>query len=310
MRVLVLGHRGMVGRAVCREVTRDPNMTLLVDTAKFDLRGENAMGMILDRARRVDAIVLAAARVGGIQANSDRPWDFVHDNVRIQTNVMSAARQRGIGKLIFLGSTCVYPRLAESPIPEIALLTGPLEPTNRAYAVAKLAGIEMVMRMHEMGSDWLTLMPANLYGPHDNFEPGGHVVAELMRKFRRAQGEKDAPATVWGDPKWPTFRELLYVEDFAQAVHRVLASHRRPQWIYNVGSGAVVSIPDLARTIQKVTGHTGSIVWDTSAPTGAPVRALNFSRFEGDFEWAPETSLLEGLRRTWRWYLAQEGETE
>lgn len=301
MRVLVLGHRGLVGSAVCHRLLPDPSVELVVDAARLDLRRQDQALAVFEKSGGVDALVLAAAKVGGIKANSTRPLDFIRDNLLIQDNVLSLAAAARIPRLVFLGSACVYPRDAAVPIAEEALLTGPLEPSNSAYAMAKIAGIEFVRAVRaQLGLNWTALMPANLYGPGDNRDlETSHVVPALLRKAHEAKVRGES-FQVWGNGP-DTARELLYVDDLAEVIARVLRADGLPP-LLNVGSGELWPIDELADEVCAVTGAL-NWMWDgVEGYRGAPRRLLNSSRAHAVLGRWPVTSLVEGLRRTYAWF--------
>jgi GDP-L-fucose synthase len=300
-RIFVAGHRGLVGSAIVRKLRALGFTNLVVRTsAELDLRRQADVDAFF-AAEKPQYVVLAAAKVGGILANSTYPAQFLHDNIAIAANVIDAAGRNGVVKLLNLGSSCIYPKLAPQPIPEGALLTGPLEPTNRAYAVAKIAAIELCDAYRiEYGCDFISAMPTNLYGPGDNFDlQSSHVLPALIRKFVEAK-EAGAPSvTVWGTgtPK----REFLYVDDLADACVFLMERFSEPGPI-NVGTGEDLSIGDLARLVRSVVGYPGEIVFDTTKPDGTPRKLMDVSRLAGA-GWRATTSLEEGLRRTVAWYL-------
>ena len=313
-RIYVAGHRGLVGSAVVRDLRAAGYDDLVLKTrAEVDLRDRAAVDALF--ADEVpDFVVVAAARVGGILANSTRPADFIADNLAIALNVIEAAHQSGVGergRLVFLGSSCIYPKHAPQPMREEHLLTGPLEPTNRPYAVAKIAGLELAESFHRQhGDDMVSLMPTNLYGPDDNFDlETSHVLPALLRKAHEARGAgpggTDADLTLWGSgtPK----REFLYSEDLAAAVRFVLETPEdrlraaAPDGVLNVGVGEDIAIRDLAHVVQSVVGGAGRIVLDTSKPDGTPRKLLDVSRLHG-LGWRAETSLRDGIERTYAWY--------
>lgn len=301
-RIFVAGHRGLVGSAICRTLERRGFTRLLKRSrSSLDLR-DAAKAEAFFAEERPEFVFLAAARVGGIVANDSRPADFVRDNLQIQTNVIDSAFRHGTGKLCFLGSSCVYPRLAPQPITEDALLTSPLEPTNEWYAIAKIAGIKMCQAYaRQYGFNAISLMPANLYGPGDNFDlETSHVVPALIRKFHEARASGAEAVTVWGSgtPR----REFLYVDDLADAACFLMDEYDSPE-IVNVGVGEDVAIADLARMIGEVVGFEGRIVFDRSKPDGTPRKLLDVSRCRR-LGWRPRTGLAEGLRSTSAWYLA------
>ncbi len=301
-RVWVAGHRGMVGSAIARRLTREPVDVLTVGRQELDLRDAAAVGAWM-KANRPDVVVLAAAKVGGILANSTLPVDFLLDNLAIQQATIPAAHQTGVRKLLMLGSACVYPRMAPQPIPESALLTGPLEPTNEWYAVAKIAGIKLCQayrRQH--GADFITLMPNNIYGPGDNYHPEhSHVPAGLIRRFDEARLRGDPRVTVWGTGS--PLREFLYVDDLADACVHAL-KHYSDEAPLNAGSGQEVSIAAFARAVAETVGYPGELVFDASRPDGTPRKLLDISHLTA-LGWTATTSLHDGLALAYADYLAR-----
>ncbi|GAB3239439.1 GDP-L-fucose synthase family protein [Kineosporia babensis] len=299
-KVYVAGHRGLAGSAVWRAL-RARGFTDLVGatSAEVDLRDRAAtMEFVLDT--RPDVMVVAAARVGGILANDTYPAEFLSDNLRIQVNLMDAAQQAGVQRLLFLGSSCIYPKHAEQPIRESALLTGALEPTNDAYAIAKIAGIMQVQSLRKQyGLPYISAMPTNLYGPGDNFDAANsHVMPALIRRFHEARQAGVDEVTIWGSgtPR----REFLHVDDLASALVFLLENYDSPETI-NVGTGTDVTIRELAETIAGVVGWEGRLKFDTSKPDGTPRKLLDVSRLRG-LGWAPSVSLREGVESTYRWF--------
>ena len=310
-KIYVAGHRGMVGRAIWQHLEEHGYTNLVGRTSdELDLRDPHATRQFFE-AEQPDFVVLAAARVGGILANDRYPADFIGDNLAIEQSVIRAAHETGADRLIFLGSTCIYPKHAPQPMPEDSLLTGPLEPTNQWYAVAKIAGHKLCEAMHRQhGDDMLTLMPTNLYGPGDDFDlETAHVLPALLRKAHEAKGAApdgtDAPVTLWGsgEPK----REFLYVEDLADAVRFVLETPEdelrevAPDGMLNVGVGEDLSINDLMALIQDVVGHDGPIEHDCSKPDGTPRKLVDTTRMD-TLGWAADTSLREGIQKTYDWF--------
>lgn len=299
-RIYVAGHSGLVGSAIWRALEAAGYDNLIGRrSGELDLRDHDAVDAFI-QDHKPDAVVLAAAKVGGIAANSQHPVEFISDNLRIQTAVLDAALKHRIPRVLFLGSSCIYPKLASQPINEDALLTGPLEPTNRAYALAKIAGIVQVQSVRsEYGLPWISAMPTNLYGPGDNFDPEhSHVLPGLLRRFDEAARSGATEVIVWGtgSPR----REFLHVDDLAEAcVH--LLRHYNDNTAINVGTGVDVTIKELAESIAAVTGFTGSIVWDTSRPDGTPRKLLDVSRIK-ETGWSARISLDEGLASTYQWY--------
>ena len=299
-RIYVAGHNGLVGSAVWRHLEAQ-GFTDLVGwrSAEVDLRDRDATFDAVLSARP-SVVVVAAAKVGGIFANSTHPVDFLNDNLRIQTNLFEAAHAADVERLLFLGSSCIYPKLAPQPIPESALLTGPLEPTNDAYAIAKIAGIlAMKSYRHQYGRPWISAMPTNLYGPGDNFDlTSSHVLPAMIRKFHEATVSGGA-VTLWGTGA--PMREFLHVDDLASAVLHLLRAYDSPETI-NVGTGVDVTIRELASTIADVVGYTGQVVWDSSKPDGTPRKLLDVSRLRA-LGWEPRIRLREGIASTYEWYL-------
>ncbi len=302
-RIFVAGHRGLVGSAVVRELRRRGHENLLLRTsAEADLRNQAAVESLF-ASERPAIVILAAARVGGILANDSYPADFLRDNLQIQTNVIDAAWRHGTRKFCFLGSSCIYPRLAPQPIHEDSLLTGPLESTNEWYAIAKIAGLKMCQayrRQH--GFDAISLMPTNLYGPGDNFDPAhSHVLPALIRRFHEAKLRGDPEVVVWGTgtPR----REFLYVDDLARAVVQLTSVYSGAEPV-NVGWGRDITIRELAEMIAGVVGFEGRIVFDASRPDGTPRKLLDTSRITA-LGWRPETGLREGIEATYAWYSQQ-----
>lgn len=299
--VWVAGESGMVGAALVRRLQREPCRILSAPRSALDLTRQADVEDFLSR-ERPDAIVVAAARVGGILANSSYPAEFIHTNIAIEANIIEAARQAGVGKLLFLGSSCIYPRLAPQPIPEDALLTGPLEPTNEWYALAKIAGIKMCAAYRrQYGCDFISAMPTNLYGPGDNWDlDTSHVIPALIRKAHDAKLRGDAAVTVWGTgtPR----REFLHVDDCADALVRILTAYSSEVPI-NVGSGHDLSIADLAKLVCEVVGFTGEIAFDPSKPDGTPRKLLSVDKLTA-LGWRPNIGLREGLGDAYRSFLA------
>jgi len=302
-RVWVAGHRGMVGAAVVRRLAREDCEVMTVDRARVDLIDPAAVGGWLADARP-QAVVLAAAHVGGILANDSRPAEFLYDNLMIAANVIHAAARVGVEKLLFLGSSCIYPKFADQPIREDALMTGALEPTNEWYAVAKIAGIKLAQayrRQH--GHDFISAMPTNLYGPGDNYNlETSHVVPALIRKMHEGKVDRASEAYVWGSgtPR----REFLHVDDLADALVHLLRVYSQDQQI-NVGFGEDVSIRELAELIASTVGFAGALAFDASKPDGTPRKLLDSARLRST-GWVPRIPLAEGLARTYRDFLASE----
>ncbi len=299
-RIHVAGHRGLVGSAVWRELEARGHTGLVGRTsAELDLRNRgDVFSFYADN--RPEYVVLAAARVGGILANSTQPADFITDNLQVQVNVLDAAAEFGVKRLLFLGSSCIYPRLAPQPIREEYLLTGPLEQTNDAYAIAKIAGILQVQALRRQhGCSFISAMPTNLYGPGDNFDlKTSHVLPGLIRRFDDAKSSQSPSVTLWGtgSPR----REFLHVDDFARACVFLL-EHYDDDQIINVGVGEDIAIKDLAVLIARVVGYDGALEWDTTMPDGTPRKLLDVSHIN-DLGWRAEIGLEEGVRSTYEWY--------
>lgn len=299
-RVWVAGHRGMVGRAIVRRLASEDCEILTVGRDELDLKDQAATRSWIED-RKPDAVIVAAAKVGGILANSRFPADFLYDNLVIETNVIEGSFRAGVSKLLFLGSSCIFPKFAPQPIVEEALLTGALEPTNQWYAIAKIAGIKLCQAFRQQhGADFISGMPTNLYGPWDNFDiESSHVLPALIRKFDDAKRSGADSVTLWGTgtPR----REFLHVDDCAEACLFLLKSYSGDQFV-NIGSGSDVTISELASLIRDVTGFTGSVEYDASRPDGTPRKLMSSARING-MGWTPRISLREGIEQTYRWYL-------
>ena len=301
LNIFVAGHKGLVGSAIVRQIesvgvhtwigaTRD-QLDLCDRSAVFDYMGEH----------KPDGVIIAAAKVGGIVANRDFPVEFLSENVQVQTNMMDAAHKFDVEKLVFLGSSCIYPKFAPQPINEDSLLTGPLEETNEAYAIAKIAGVKLVQAYRkEFGRTWTSAMPTNLYGPGDNFDPqSSHVLPALLRKFHEASLSGAESVTLWGSgtPR----REFLHVDDLAKAVLFLLQAYDEATAI-NVGTGVDLEIRELASQIAQVTDYQGQIKWDTSKPDGTPQKLLDVTRIN-NLGWTSEITLDQGLKMTYEWFV-------
>ncbi|MEC9408563.1 MAG: GDP-L-fucose synthase [Pseudomonadota bacterium] len=303
-KIYVAGHRGLAGSAIVRGLQRKGYQNLITRThAELDLTDQVAVQGFFE-AERPTHVILAAAKVGGIHANDTYPAEFIRDNLAIQTHVIHSAWQSGVEKLVFLGSSCIYPKFAEQPMQEDSLLTGPLEPTNEWYAIAKIAGIKMCQAYRKQyGFDAISLMPTNLYGPGDNFNlENSHVLPALLRKFHEAKLNNDPQVVMWGtgSPK----REFLHVDDLGDAVVHLTESYSDSE-IVNVGVGTDVSIRELAEMIKDVVGYAGEIVNDTSKPDGTPRKLMDVSRLSA-LGWQAKTSLRDGIESTYAWFLANE----
>lgn len=302
-RIFVAGHRGLVGSGVHRALLDEGTEPIVRTRNELDLLDSAAVRSFFAR-EKPNAVVLAAAKVGGIQANNVYRWDFIFENLAIETNIIGSALASGVERLVFLGSSCIYPKMAPQPIREDSLLTGPLESTNEPYAVAKIAGVKLVEAANaQHGRRWISLMPTNLYGPGDNFDlETSHVLPALIRKFHDAKVRRNAgkPATVrlWGTGS--ALREFLYVDDMAQAVLHVLRSS--DTGLFNVGFGEEISIRELAALIADIVGFDGTVEWDSSRPDGTPRKLLDSSRARAS-GWRPRVELRDGIRRTYEWFL-------
>jgi GDP-L-fucose synthase len=306
-RVWVAGHRGMVGGALVRRLAAEDCELLTVDREKLDLRRQADVEAWMER-HRPQAIFLAAATVGGVLANDTKPAEFLYDNIAIETNVIRAAHLGGVEKLLFLGSACIYPRLAAQPIVEEALLTGPLEPTNEWYAVAKIAGVTMCRAFRrQYGCHFISAMPNNLYGPGDNFDlVTSHVLPALLRKIHEAKVSARHEIPIWGNGT--ALREFLYVDDLADALVFLIQRYDEELHV-NIGTGEEISILGLAEAIAEVVGWRGGFVFERDKPDGMPRKLVDASRLAA-LGWTASVSLREGLERTYAWYLAQQGATE
>jgi GDP-L-fucose synthase len=304
MKIYVAGHRGLVGSAIVRAVEAEGNHTWIGRTrSELDLLDRKEVFEFV-ASEKPDAIIIAAAKVGGIHANNAYPVEFLSENMQIETNLMDAAHAAGIEKLLFLGSSCVYPKLAQQPIKEEYLLTGELEKTNEAYALAKISGLKLVQAYRsQYGHKWVSAMPTNMYGPGDNFDlENSHVLPALIRKFDDAKNAGASSVTLWGSgsPR----REFLHADDLGRACLYLLENYD-DEVALNVGVGEDVSIKELAELIQKITGFEGNIEWDSSKPDGTPRKLLDVSRISA-FGWKAQISLEDGIRSTYKWYQANQ----
>ena len=304
-RVWVAGHNGMVGGAIVRRLAREGCEVLIADRGQVDLTNQAQTHDWVMR-NKPDAVFLAAARVGGILANDSYPAEFLYKNLMIEANVIEASRLAGVAKLLFLGSSCIYPRLADQPITEEALLTGPLEPTNAWYAIAKIAGIKLAQAYRrQYGCDFISAMPTNLYGPGDNFDlTSSHVIPALIRKAHEARTANAASMTVWGSGT--PLREFLHVDDCADACVFLMQRYSGEGHI-NVGSGEDLSIADLARAVCGAVGYAGDLAFDRSKPDGTPRKLMSAAKLRG-LGWSPTLPLDQGLADTYRWFLERQGE--
>ena len=298
-KVYVAGNTGLVGSAIVRMLHRKGYTNILsTPSSHFDLRRQDDVGRFF-QINEPEYVYLAAAKVGGIGANRDYPAHFIYDNLMIQSNIINASRKFGVKKLLFLGSSCIYPKMCEQPIKEEYLMTGPLEPTNDAYAIAKIAGIKMCQAYRQQyGFNAISLMPTNLYGPNDNFDrETSHVLPALISKFSDAKESGDF-VTCWGDGS--AMREFLHVDDLAEACFTCMKDYNSPEPI-NVGTGEDVTIKQLAETIAKIVGYDDIINWDTSKPNGTPRKVLNVDKIKS-LGWEPSISLEDGIQSTYEWY--------
>ena len=303
-KIYIAGHRGMVGSAVWRALSAEGYTNLMGRSSKeLDLRNQAEVNAFF-ASEKPGVVINAAAKVGGILANNTYPYAFLMDNLQIQNNLIAAALQTDVQKFIFLGSSCIYPKLAPQPLKEEYLLTGPLEPTNEWYAIAKIAGVKACEAIRkEFGKDYVSLMPTNLYGPFDNFDlQSSHVLPAMIRKFHEAKHNNHASVTLWGSGT--PMREFLHVDDLAQAVLFAL-THTLPEHLYNVGSGTDLTIKELALLIQKEVGHEGEIVWDASKPDGTPRKLMDVSKMNAN-GWKAQIGLQEGIQKTYIWYLEKD----
>jgi GDP-L-fucose synthase len=299
-KIFIAGPKGMVGSAVVRSLEKEGYQNLVVkDRSELDLSNQAETREFISN-EKIEVIIDAAAKVGGILANDTYPYDFIMQNMLIQNNLIQAAVENKIQKFIFLGSSCIYPKMAQQPLKEEYLLTGPLETTNEWYAVAKISGImacKAAKKQH--GLNTVSLMPTNLYGENDNFDlMSSHVLPAMIRKFHEAKIQ-NSDVTLWGTGS--PYREFLFVEDLADAVLFAMENNLTED-IYNVGYGADISIKDLAETIQKLVGHRGNIIWDDTKPDGTPKKLMDSSKLN-QLGWNSKTSLVEGIEKTYQWYL-------
>lgn len=301
-KIYIAGHRGMVGSAVWRALSAAGYTQLIGRTSKeLDLRNQAEVEAFFV-AEQPAVVIDAAAKVGGILANNTQPYAFLMENLQIQNNLIDAAHRHAVQKFIFLGSSCIYPKLAPQPLQEDYLLTAPLEPTNEWYAIAKIAGVKACEAIRkDFGKDFVSLMPTNLYGPNDNFDlQSSHVLPAMIRKFHEAKLAGHAPVTLWGSGT--PLREFLHVDDLAQAV-LFAVENTLPEHLYNVGSGSDLSIKDLALLIQKVVGHQGQILWDATKPDGTPRKLMDVSKMNA-LGWKAQIGLPEGIRSTIEWFVS------
>jgi len=304
-KIFVAGHRGMVGSALIRRLEAGGFVNLVVrDRSELDLQSESVVAKFFAEQKPA-VVILAAAKVGGIKANSDYPVEFLLENLRIQNNVICAAYENAVRKLLFVGSSCIYPKFAPQPILETALLSGPLETTNEAYAIAKIAGVKLCQAYaREYRANFISVMPTNLYGPNDNFDlETSHVLGALLRKAHEAKTRKDSKLSVWGSGK--PRREFLHVDDLASACVLLLEKYDSAE-IINVGCGEDISIRELAELICDVVGFDGELTWDATKPDGTPRKLLDVTKLRA-LGWKPSIPLRDGIAQTYQWFLANYG---
>lgn len=299
--IYIAGHNGMVGSAIWRVLSAKGYTNLVgVSSKELDLREQKAVRNFIRRTKP-DVVIDAAAKVGGILANNNFPYAFLMENMQIQNNLIDAAHRLGVEKFIFLGSSCIYPKLAPQPLKEDYLLTDSLEPTNEWYALAKITGVKACQAIrNQFEKDFVSLMPTNLYGIHDNFDlTSSHVLPAMIRKFHEAKENNHAVVVLWGSGT--PMREFLFVDDMAQAVVFAL-ENELPEYLYNVGTGEDLTIKQLAEIIQKITGHQGEIIWDDTKPDGTPRKLMDISKMHA-LGWKHQTNLEEGIQKTYDWFL-------
>ncbi len=300
-KIYIAGHNGMVGSAIWRNLTAKGFTNLIGrSSAELDLKNQQAVKSFFS-TENPEIVIDAAAKVGGILANNNFPYHFIMENMQIQNNLIDTALQSGVEKFIFLGSSCIYPKLAPQPLKENYLLTDTLEPTNEWYAIAKITGVKTCQAIRkQFGKDYVSLMPTNLYGTHDNFDLNtSHVLPAMIRKFHEAKENNHGPVTLWGSGT--PMREFLFVDDMAEAVVFAL-ENKLPDYLYNVGTGEDLTIKHLAETIQKITGHKGDIIWDASKPDGTPRKLMDISKMH-QLGWKHQVGLEEGIQKTYEWFL-------
>ncbi|WBL22056.1 GDP-L-fucose synthase family protein [Zunongwangia sp. HRR-M8] len=300
-KIYIAGHRGMVGGAIWRTLEKKGYSNLIGKTSKeLDLRDQKQVADFISK-EKPDVIIDAAARVGGILANNDYPYQFIMENMQIQNNLINAAHELDVEKFVFLGSSCIYPKLAPQPLKEEYLLTGPLEATNEWYAIAKITGVKTCQAIREQfNKDFVSLMPTNLYGTNDNFDlKTSHVLPAMIRKFHEAKENGNSPVTLWGSGT--PMREFLFVDDMAESIVFAL-ENKLPEHLYNIGTGIDITIKELAETIQRSVGHTGNIIWDSSKPDGTPRKLMDVSKMH-NLGWKHKVDLEEGIERTYQWFL-------
>ncbi len=300
-KIYIAGHRGMVGSAVWRTLEKKGYTNLIGKTSKeLDLKNQEAVLNFYEK-EKPEVVIDAAAKVGGILANNDFPYQFLMENMQIQNNLIDTALKAGIEKFIFLGSSCIYPKLAPQPLKEEYLLTDSLEPTNEWYAIAKITGVKACQAIRkQFQKDYVSLMPTNLYGTHDNFDlKSSHVLPAMIRKFHEAKNNNNSDVMLWGSGT--PMREFLFVDDMAEAVVYAL-ENELPEYLYNIGTGEDLTIKELAETIQQVVGHEGTIVWDADKPDGTPRKLMDISKMH-NLGWKHQIDLKQGIEKTYKWFL-------
>ena len=300
-KIYIAGHNGMVGSAIWRTLTAKGYTNLTGASSKeLDLKKQKELNDFI-RKTKPDVIIDAAAKVGGILANKNFPYQFLMENMQIQNNLIDVAHRSGVEKFIFLGSSCIYPKLAPQPLKEEYLLTAALEPTNEWYALAKITGVKACEAIRkQFGKDFVSLMPTNLYGTHDNFDlNSSHVLPAMIRKFHEAKQNNNAVVVLWGSGT--PMREFLFVDDMAEAVVFAL-ENELPDYLYNVGTGEDLTIKELAATVQKIVGHNGEIIWDDTKPDGTPRKLMDVSKMN-NIGWKHQVNLEEGIHKTYNWFL-------
>jgi len=304
-KIYIAGHKGMVGSAIWRTLeSKGYNNLIGKSSAELDLKNQEAVANFID-AEKPEVIIDSAAKVGGILANNDYPYQFIMENMQIQNNLIDAAHKNGIEKFIFLGSSCIYPKLAPQPLKEEYLLTDTLESTNEWYAIAKISGVKACQAIRkQFNKDYVSLMPTNLYGINDNFDLNtSHVLPAMIRKFHEAKVNNNSSVTLWGSGS--PMREFLFVDDMSEAVVFAL-ENKLPDYLYNVGTGIDLTIKELAETIQKIIGYQGNIIWDSTKPDGTPRKLMDVSKMH-ELGWKHKVSLELGIQKTYDWFLQNEG---
>ena len=304
-KIYIAGHRGMVGSAVWRTLENKGYTNLIGKTSKeLDLKNQEAV-LSFYHTEKPEVVIDAAAKVGGILANNNFPYQFLMENMQIQNNLIDSALKLGVDKFIFLGSSCIYPKLASQPLKEEYLLTDSLEPTNEWYAIAKITGVKACQAIrNQFQKDYVSLMPTNLYGTHDNFDlKSSHVLPAMIRKFHEAKNNGNSDVMLWGSGT--PMREFLFVDDMAEAVVYAL-ENELPEYLYNVGTGEDLTIKELAETIQQVVGHKGKLVWDSSKPDGTPRKLMDISKMH-NLGWKHKVDLKQGVEKTYAWFLENIG---